>query len=415
MIRHLQRAGLVRSVGALAAAVGLSAVVNVPASGAWEPLATEYCETGSVFDSPEADLVFHTTDFLGTAAQTEELTDAVLAVVDQFNTVGGTSARIKSVSYTTAPSVYGVAHGDTTPTIHVTFVPGLPNPTGSTILLSACPHTEAHIWFKDVESNAWNFGTPGHAGSGLDLQWFEASNVDALGQSYFRETLLHELLHAFGLDHATNQYALTNYYTKAWANRDPDEMLMPLPDDVQGLRSQYPATIDEPRYDIALFNSWFRHGTRDDLPGQHEFLCAPSRGARISSGPLTEHCGTGGAAAGSTLVCEGDYVNMRVTVANFSTVAMDMQVRVAASKDPFKGTYEEEEYFANSTVIGLGPAKTSVLQLRWPAPALSDPGADYYLIADVVGWEQVAPGQVPGGQTLVSDWTPLTGKIQACD
>ena len=400
----------------VAGVVALAAPVVVAGSTAeaFERMKTTSCTVGMEFETPDVELVVHVGELDGTASDEADMVAAIGDVVDQFNLTGGTPAEVATVTTTTDPFVFGTWFNETSPTIHVGFEPGLPNPSGRTTYgprvnpnngVDPCTYDEAHIAFKDMPTASWNFGTPGGAGS-ASPDWYLAGHLDAAGDEYFRITFLHELLHAFGIDHATNSYSFTNYYTKAWANRDPAAMIRPLPDDAQALRTLYPT--GPLRYELGLFNSWFVPGTAEHLPAEHETLCAPSRG-RSPDTIFAEHCGQGGATGGSTVVCQGDRVVARFTIANYSTATMDVVVQLFTSVDAYQSP--DDAAFGDWDVSEIEAGRSAVFELAWPAPALTS-GTEYHVIADVVGYEHVAG--VPSGSTVTSDWLPLSGTITGC-
>ena len=193
---------------------GVSSVgVVVPSAHAFEELVSEDCPGGLIFEVPEVGVIVHTGEFDGTAAEETDMLAAIDDVVEQFNLSGGTSAEIVSVTTSSAPFSFKSWFHDTSSTVHVGFESGLPNPSGreapGPVVLpddtdDPCTYDEAHIAFKDLASAAWNFGTPGGAGS-TTADWYTAGHLDAAGNEYFRTTFQHELLHAFGLDHSTRQ------------------------------------------------------------------------------------------------------------------------------------------------------------------------------------------------------------------
>src|SRR4051794_13760286 len=118
----------------LAAAFGLSWHASPAHACAWDP------DTGETNCGPPVQtcpsvpatwpsaprVLIHTSEFLasgGTAAEQVLMTAAAINVMNQFNTMGATSARITSVATTAARFEYQKAYGDSVPTIHVGFVP----------------------------------------------------------------------------------------------------------------------------------------------------------------------------------------------------------------------------------------------------------------------------------------------------
>ena len=138
--------------------------------------------------------------------------------------------------------------------------------------------------------------------------------------------------------------------------------MRPLPDDVRALRTLYPLGVV--RHEVALFNSWFEPGSAERLPGEHELLCAPSRG-QAPGDLFADHCGQGGPNGGSTVVCEGNRVVARFTIANYSTEPMDLIVRLYASLDAYHSS--DDRNFPDWHLVEMEPGRATVFQLGWRA------------------------------------------------
>jgi len=217
------------------------------------------CSPGK-FSSGNVTVVLHLGESrAGTADQTA-INDAVYWVNSEIGFVGGSTAYIGSMTTTYDPFTFGSWFGDTTPTIHVGFSSSLGEEIGGQtkrgpFTVSACTYNEAQIVLPDVVARTWDFGTPG-------WDYFQATETGASSKLWFRPVYLHELLHAFGLEHTSTDYANMNYGIKPWANRPANDMMKPLPDDVKALIIQmWPADS----VDRALQIAWRESNYRNDV------------------------------------------------------------------------------------------------------------------------------------------------------
>jgi hypothetical protein len=386
------------------------------------------CKDDGFWDSPPR-LVVHTGEFLNDVRSTNPaldevyLLDAANDIVNQFNSTGGTSAKITSVTASSEPFTFEHWFNDATPTIHVGFTnnirnftddpnaDGLTSPYG-TINVFGC-EMERHIVFTtgaDPNGHDWDMRTPADipctTGSSL---YYDAGPTDCNGYSWFRPSLLHELLHAFGYQHTKTQYAFMNHRGTGgfpWANRGPDQQIRPLPYDVSLLRRDYPGTGT--RYDVAVLNTWYTAPTDSTDDAAHQVkLCKPSLGASWASSTSSGTCGLDGTDSGATSVCVGDTLKTRYTLANYSTGSVTVNSSLWMSTDEAQGV--DDTPSSTSARRDDIPAATSLpVKAEWKVPDLT--GKKLHPIILITSNHQNADGSIdPKSET--KDSIPLRGTI----
>jgi len=376
--------------------------------------------TGSCgrWDSPPK-VVVHDQEFLdggGDALTQAQMLIAINHVVDQFNQVGATSARVTSSESSADPFQFQAWYGDPTPTIHVGFTSDFAavasaDAAGVTDLErdgQNCHLAEAHILFPDLDDQAWNFNTPFVTDGD---SFYDTRTYDSSDNLWFRPLFLHELLHAFGLDHTNDTYAFMNYPSYdgfPWANRDRTEAVRPLPADVRTLRRHYPQAGS--RTEVAVLNTWFEPSLSDAADQIH--LCQPSLGTQWGDPHSPGSCGVDGPDQGSRVVCAGDSVRTRFTLANYSTY----KVRVAT--DLYYST--DDRWESGDTLSGTlqstfdVPAAHSELQQQISTVPALTAGVDYYVIVRVVSLSDMDNDGNADSTSVRSDWMPLRGTVQGC-
>jgi hypothetical protein len=334
---------------------GLTAIAlaSLTAAGTSSASASSSCSDYTWQSSPN--VIVHETEFLdggGDAGSAADMVNAVQHVVDQFNAVGGTSAKITKVETTTDPFVYNSGKKDGA--IHVGFgtrddikaanngdnADGVTHPARYT----DCSIKQADILFPDQDSTEggapvmWDFETPFGAGDGR--KFFDATPTDPDGSTWFRPSFLHELEHAWDFKHLQGEYTFMTHRHPAgfpWANRAANDAVRPLPYEAGVLRDLYPASGT--RYDVAALNTWWGPpNTEDDKAGSQINLCKPSLGSAFSdavdgSDTAGLTCGVDGTASGATSVCAGDTLRTRVALANYSTTSMRVTTQLYFSDD----------------------------------------------------------------------------------
>jgi hypothetical protein len=336
------------------------------------------------------------------------LQDAIREVNAEFNRVGGTSAAVGATSAVGGTFTFGQWLTDPSPTIHVGFAP-VSQGTGITLVepSSDCHVYEAHIMFDDHDtlglvSQTWDWETPDAIEEALS--WRDAVGEDRL---WFRPLWLHELLHAFGQSHSATTYSFMNYPNTdgfPWANREPDEMIRPLPADIRLLRSRYPAAGS--RAEVGLLATYFDSGTTSNGAAYQEQLCAPSLGATWSAVTSEGTCGLDGSAQGSTSVCTGDLLKTRATFVNYSTTGVDVWMSAFFSRDATFSGFGGADVFSTTPAVEIDLAGTAAwLQSRqWEVPDL-DPG-EWHVGLHVLG--------TTDSGVAVEDWIPLSGTVESC-
>jgi hypothetical protein len=408
-----------RLAGLATLALASLAASTAPAS------ASGTCANYTWKSSPK--VIIHESEFLdggGTAASLADMENAVQQVVDQFNAIGATSAKITSVTTTTDPFVY--ASGKQDGAIHVGFgtrqdildandgedADGVTGPARAS---SGCSLKQADILFPDQDSSEqtskplmWDFGTP--FGSGDARKFYDATPTDAADSTWFRPSFLHELLHAWDFHHTIGYTFMTHRLPAGfpWANRPANDSIRPLPYEVGVLRDLYPASGT--RYDLATLDTWWSTPyTPDDDAGSQVDLCKPSLGGKYSqaatgSDTTSLTCGVDGTKAGSTSVCQGDKLKTRVTIANYSTKHMNITTELFFSTDEkFKDTEPDSPSWTN---VGLNAESSGAFKGEYTVPLLS-PGT-YRPILRIVALDDAADAD-----SVRTDWIPLLGTIKA--
>jgi hypothetical protein len=346
---------------------------------------------------------------------------AINEVNAELNAAGGTSVHVTVVQWTSEPFKWGLdTHGnqiwytdDLVPTIHVGFVPWLDDgAAGSTYApigsVGKCHYQSASIAILDTDAlyaltdkpgqtaRRWNFKEPGY---------YYLEGLFGAGTIYFRQSYLHEMLHAFGLAHSANTYSYLNYGERPWANRPAGHKARPLPDDVRGLRNIYPASGT--RYDVALLNTWYVESNDPEVPADQDMLCRPGRGKDLGPSIFEpEYCGSSDDPAPDA-VCKGQNLNVWFALANYSTSPVSSSVMLYFSTDDVwnYGDIASSSYL----IVDQTAAQSSHKGATFEVPDL--PGAKgtrYYPILRALA---VPDGPVPS----FADWMPLTGTVTVGD
>ena len=388
---------LTRRFVAFAGGVGLFLSFLAASPAAAYTARTKSGCTPITFASPP-DVVVHTAEMSGfDLATTLQMLDAVVEIHEQLNAVGGTSAAIASVSLSTDPFVYQSWFGSATPTIHVGFRsdPGAaPASTDWNVDAATCNILEAHIAVKNPDVFAWRFTEPSFAGEA----WYLAG-LDAPDGRYFRIAYMHELLHAFGLAHSADGFAMLNYGERPWANRPEGEKIKPLPDDIEGLRDLYPAATT--RNEIAVLNTWFDPAVTSTgaYPAAFQFfLCSPAIGTGWA-GMFDPLC----AITSSASVCPGDTLYTRVAVANYGSDAVDVDMNLWLSTDDELDRGVDLPA-AQTRSFSLGAQSSSQQGRVYTVPNTAAYDTDYFVIVEAEGTQQVAGG-------VSDDWIPLRDTV----
>jgi hypothetical protein len=408
--------------GRLAVATGLAlAAVAVMASpaGAYTLTTNSSCTSMKIKNPGAVHVVVHTAELHGSTTQVNYMVAAVRAVTDEFNTVGGTAARITSVTTTTGAYHHLSTFHESAGTIHLGFAPTLKDPkhageelpfevTVTPPLPAPCTVASPNVGFLDLDHKVWNFQTPGDTSKDQGNTFFRAGEADLVGHGYFRPVLLHELLHAFGLSHSASTTAFMNYGQRPWINRPPEKMITPLPDDLAALRHLYPAPGDV--YRVAFLNTALNKSApvSDSGAGTQEALCHPSGGTTYA--PNLFASGTYACAKSPVFqVCAGGQVYGVYSLANYST--KDMQVVVGAwfSTDDVWGWNDHESADYDQYVIPAG--QTVLIGDHWTMPSMQVGTQQVRTIMRVIA-EYDSP--TPPAESVTTDWLPLDGTVTTC-
>jgi hypothetical protein len=343
----------------------------------------------------QPDVVLHTSEAAGVDfVELLQLVDAMIELHDAVGGVGASSAGVRNLSTSTDPFVYQAWYGDAYPTIHVGFTPDSADPIGSTFwdVDAACVIQEAHIQLQDDTLTPWLFGEPGVEG----YDWWDVEH--SLSTTWwFRISYLHELIHAFGAAHSNSSYSMMNYGDRPFANRVSGAQLMPLPDDVEFFRDQYPAGGS--RAEIGVLNTWYEAVvSADPYPAANQYrLCKPAKGASWAADDAEGLCAVGG----TDEVCPGETVRLRFAAANYSTSTVDLTARMALSTDTTLGGGDLRSPTLRTFTLG---AQSSSKQGRtFTVPATAAYGTDYNVLVRV--------GGTTASGVAVSDWSPMRGGL----
>jgi hypothetical protein len=420
---------LVVAAGFTLAAIG---VMATPA-GAYALLKSSDCTMKKIKNPGGVHIVVHTSSLLGSDLQVSNMLAAVNAVVDEFNTVGGTAAHISSVTTSTDAYHHTTSYHESTGTIHLGFTSvvgagddvdgnavGEAKPfevtrtisNGDISIPTPCTVASPNIGFLDLVSVVpghvgWNFRTPGDTDRDQGNKYYQAGESDIAGHLYFRPIVLHELLHAFGLAHSANTTAFMNYGTKPWINRSRDKMITPLPDDLAALRYLYPAGGDV--YRMALLNTALNPSAplSDSGAGIQSPLCHPSGGTTYA--PLFDSYGC--ATSAVYKVCAGAPVYGAYSLANYSTSAMNVTVGAWFSTDDVWDWDDHEAVDYDSFTISAG--KTALFGDHWTMPSMLVGTQHLYVILRVIATKDT-PGSAPPADSVTTDWLPLYGTVTTC-
>jgi hypothetical protein len=361
-----------------------------------------------------------------------QITQQMQDAVDQFNQIGGTSAGITDIETTYDPFVWKGSYNDSVPTIHVGFQPqpkitadnngnGALALTRTAIYLSANCSPTSTSEFSDLATQNWSFASPfmyKDDGSRFYDAGRFAPTADGGGE-WFRPSFLHEMLHAFGLQHTDDYYAFMNNRGLnnttggfPWANRADADAVRPLPYDDKLIRDAYPASGS--RWDVAPLDTWF-HVTPTSATNSADQvkLCTPSLGTKFTNDQTTSGpCGTGGTIGGGTRVSEGDTLRTRFALANYSTATMHVESHLWLSTDE---QLSDGDTPANSWDVRDIPAATSQLaEVGFKLSAM--PAGTYHPIVAVSSWHLKSDGTIDTDTSKTSfDWIPLRGTVFHCD
>lgn len=346
--------------------------------------------------------------------------DAIQEVVDQFNQVGATSAKVTTVGVGSGMFDIGTFNDSgAIPTIHVGFTADIEAEIGeeaggvAQVDREGCTIDEAHILFPGpadpLHTAAWDFGSP-VASWGANDFWDATRNDASIGGGeWFRPTFLHELLHTFDLVHedAVEEFSFINHPGDAegdgqpgypWANRSEADSVRPLPFEVAWLRARYPASGI--RREVAVLNHWYEPRP-EELKAVQVKLCSPSTGSAWSPRLSAEACGMNGSAYGSTKVCPGSTVRARFALANYSTEPMTVTATLWLSKDEVWDAGDLP--FTASETVDVAAAESFLWKIKPVAPGAVEDGTEYQPIIRVES------------EYGVTDWTPLRGTLTGDD
>jgi hypothetical protein len=349
-----------------------------------------------------------------------QVTDAV----NQFNAIGGTTARVTGVTTTFDPFTYKGSYNDPVPTIHVGFQPnakitsdnkgnGAAALTTTGLYLSSNCSPTRTIEMHDMSQGPWSLKSPFMLAN-QGARYYDAGTTapdSTGGGEWLRPSFLHELLHAFGLEHTKTEYSMLNHRGSGdphggfpWANRGDADAVRPLPYEIGLLRGEYPAS--DAHWDVTVLNTWFNKVKGDDAAHQVQ-LCTPSLGTKFTKNrTVSDACGHGGPDGGSAVVAENDLLRTRFTLANASTGSMQVTSKLWLSTDD---VLSDGDIPALTWDVRTVSADTSELaEVTFKVPHL--PPGNYRPIV-VIGAEHVNPDGSIDPHSPLTDWMPLRGTV----
>jgi hypothetical protein len=395
---------------------------------------SDSCPNGISFSSNEVKVILHTENIQeDTLAKTlfkrRVIQNAMSDIHDSIDRVAGTDIQIKYFEISNEPFIFRDWFDNSEPTVHVGFIKkgelsangvSLTNPAGVKVRTTGakknnCQYNEAHMYVQLPTSTFdWFYGLPGD--SPVSENYFNAGLEfwNKKNYRYFRLTYIHEFLHTLGFKHNSNSFSQLNYGQRPWANRDKNKMVLPLADDIEGLRAQYPDNSNST--EVVLLTSFY---DKDDVStsgaANQKFLCRPSSGEAWSTNFYDTYCGRKiygdedsisdiiNNPYGETNVCPGDTLYTRVAMSNLGTDAVDIQYRVFFSND----SNLDSSDIASDNIRNLTLRKNiSTLQGRqFKVPSTVEYSMVYRMIADVEAVEVNNGG-------VTTDWIPFRGYIR---
>jgi hypothetical protein len=434
---------------------GLSALTFATTASAWivrETNNSEACiladETVRVFESGSIDVILHVTpcppaeagvnDMDGdgkvdtqtcdtlTETDAEEVMNAMSDIHNVMNNIAGVDFDIQ-IAQTSEPFTFGVAVGETTPTLHVGFIvdpdvaDGGAAVTTPTPKSEGCRYQEQHMMVRDqtLVSKKWAWDEP----SADLVPWYLAGQFYG-GERSFRMIYIHELMHALGFKHVNDTYSMLNNQDRPFFNTEPGGMIRPLANDIAALRRFYPkAGANVAEAEVRLTNSWFVGDQAANATAAAPQLgnCVPSAGgetfadrwgAKPTGGSATVYdpdgiptCGiTSDGLADSAVMCPGDTVRAEVTVMNTGTLDLDLDMELWFSTDDVLSADDVRSDTTRATKALAGNSNNR--KKKYEVPALST--GEYFVISKVIG----TPGN---GAPSTDDWIPLRGTITITD
>lgn len=257
-----------------------------------------------------------------------------------------------------------------------------------------CKITEADIVLDS--DDLWYRGVPEDYG----FNYWESPywlTINGQSRKSMRQVALHELLHAAGLKHEDNTWAIMNYGDYPWTNRQPEHQMAPLPDDRRGLRVLYPNNVTE--NDVAIVNHYVNYDSvsSNGVPRQRR-LCRGSGGNEFSDSMFDSYCGK----PVKFFVCPGDRIYTRFSIANYSTSSTTVQQRLYFSSDTNLQTFiDTKSDTVWSKSLGAGRHHREGHSFEVPADLFT--GNVYNLIMHL---ESDLPNEYEG-----NNWIPLRGQI----
>jgi hypothetical protein len=370
-------------------------------------------------------VLIHTTGLTDAGVADDQLPKLLIQAEDavgQLNDIGASSADVASVSTTTKPYAYeSMTFGDSVPTIHVGFVSpdtikadnngdGAGGLT-SQMYMAGCSPTVT-IDFSTASSKTWSFSSPFEQG----VAYYDAGDKST-GKSdpgtWFRPSFLHEMLHAFGLQHTNTAYAMMNHRGDndpaggfPWGNRADADAVRPLPDDVRLLRAAYPAS--GARWDVDALDTWYGvTATSKGGAANQGALCKPSLGYAFVDSELADGaCGTGGPDGASTNTCSGDSLYTRYALNNYSTGSVRVTQSLWLSSDD---TWDGNDIASTTThTDDLAVTTSKLAEAKWTIPSMS--GTNLHAIVHLFSEHINADGSVDPDSLHIA-WMPLRGTI----
>lgn len=348
----------------------------------------------------------------GNGLATAQLVEIMERVHAQVEDIPGVNLSF-NLTIASDTMVYGELRGMQTPTLHVGVVNEHDRGAGtvgytSRDLAPACVYHEAWIMLASetfIEGLTWAARPTRDERVGVELgSSVYYRDAGLKGEEISRDVVyaepvyLHELLHALGLGHANDDYAMTNYGELPWTlNHLGEVAARPLPDDAQGLRALYPSG-DSDAVDFFLTNSWtlpdeqisVETGEACSFPlpdlaisadGQsslefQRMTCEPAFGSRKHDGLEAgfiladdfDTCGTyDPALEGSEYqTMDDEWIYASVTLNNLGMHALELELRAHLSADDYLDAGDIVSPTVRTVEIPAGSSKNVVRRFRTP-------------------------------------------------
>lgn len=315
------------------------------------------------------------------------------AITEPGNAIGSVGGQYYQPAFSTITNPSGKKYGNQHNDFYFAALAdyGMGDYAGWTrrkVRLTTCYMKEVDILFDSADN--FTYGIP--ADNGLNY-WSTGYTEGPGGSKHFRMVSLHEQLHAAGLKHEDNVFAVMNYNSYPWRNDNRILTMSPLPDDRRGLRKIYGDSGGESN--IAALTTYidFTDLSENGVPRIQE-LCRASKGSQYSASIFDPHCGIPQVFTG----CPGDTVYARFTMANDGTSSATVTKKLYFSTDPVLSWNDEPSYVTSNRTLDAGMVYRD--RSTFTVPQALFPGNSYYMILKL-------ESDLPFDESPSDNWIPL--------